>query len=110
MIRRELTAHGLNATSLDSAVRAIVGAAPSDAVLSIRVTGPLTDAHWRVLSPARLRAFLPETMNLEISPAEGFNRRLSDGNNGMTQAQSVRPRRGHQDDSVASSIAQLSFY
>jgi exonuclease SbcD len=109
MMRRALAADGLSAASLDSAVRAIVRAAPSDAVLSIRVSGPLTDAHWRVLSPARLRAFVPETMNLEISPAEGFNRRVSDGDKGVTQAQ-VRPRRGRHDDSVASPVAQLSFY
>jgi DNA repair protein SbcD/Mre11 len=110
MIRRALAAHELCATSLDSAVRAIVHAAPSDAVLSIRVSGPLSDAHWRVLSPKRLRAFVPEIMNLEISPAEGFNRRVSDGDRGATRERVVRPLHGRRDDSVANSIAQLSFY
>jgi hypothetical protein len=110
MIRHALAADGLSATTLDSAVRSIVRAAPSDAVLSIRVSGPLADAHWRVLSPARLRAFVPETMNLEIGPVEGFSRRVSDPDSGATRERIIRPLCGHRDESVASSIAQLSFY
>jgi hypothetical protein len=49
-------------------------------------------------------------MNLEISPAAGFNRRVSEGDRGVAQDEVVRPRRGHHDDNVASSIAQLTFY
>ena len=110
MIRHALAADGLSATSLDSAVRSMVRAAPSDAVLSIRVSGPLADAHWRVLSPARLREFVPETMNLEIGPVEGFSRRVSDRESGVTRDRIIRPLRGRRDDTVPSSIVQLSFY
>ena len=40
----------MDARALASAIRAIIADAPHDAVLSIRVEGSLTDAHWRVLS------------------------------------------------------------
>lgn len=77
MIRRDLLAAGMHATALDAAVREIVAAAPSDAVLSIRLVGELTDAHWGSVSAAQLRTFVPVTMNLEIGPAgrPGWQRR-----------------------------------
>jgi DNA repair exonuclease SbcCD nuclease subunit len=70
MIRQELVAYGIDPNALESAVRAIVSAAPADAVLSIRIVGPLTDAHWRKVSAAYLRTFVPATMNVRISPAD----------------------------------------
>jgi DNA repair exonuclease SbcCD nuclease subunit len=74
MVAETLVADDMNARQLESAVRAMVAAAPSDAVLTIRVIGELTDAHWRGLSAARLRAFVPDTMNIEIRPREAQRR------------------------------------
>jgi DNA repair exonuclease SbcCD nuclease subunit len=74
MIRTELNANGLDARALASAIQTIIAAAPHDAVLSIRVDGSLTDAHWRVLSASSVRSLIPETMNAEIRPADGFDR------------------------------------
>lgn len=74
MIRKEFTADGMNGRALASAIHDIIAAAPPDAVLSIRVAGSLTDAQWRALSASRVRASVPETMNVEIRPADGFDR------------------------------------
>ena len=74
MIRTELIADGMDERTLESAIHAVIAEAPRDAVLAIRVAGELTDAHRRVLSAARVRAFVPETMNVEIWPADGFDR------------------------------------
>ena len=74
MIRRELIADGMNGWELEAAIHDIVAAAPPDAVLSIRVAGSLTDAQWRALSAPRVRASVPDTMNVEIKPADGFDR------------------------------------
>ena len=43
-------------------------------MLSIRLTGDLTDAQWRAVSTARLRAFVPASMNVDITPAGQFVR------------------------------------
>jgi len=68
MLRRELDGAHMSDGELARAVDAIIAAAPPDAVLSIRVTGALTDAQWRALSAARLRAVAPVSMNVEIAP------------------------------------------
>jgi exonuclease SbcD len=75
MIRRELAVDGMDAPALAAAVDAILMAAPADAVLSIRVVGPLTSAHWRVVSQTRLRSVAPSTMNVDIVPDEPPGRR-----------------------------------
>jgi len=95
MIRRELAASGLSAASLDSAIRDIVDCVPPDAVVSIRVDGPLTDAHWRAMSAASLRRFVPDTMNVDVRPAGGFPR----GDNGA----------GHPEPSEGSAVLQLGL-
>ena len=69
MIAREIAVSG--GVALDEAVRAIVAAAPADAVVRIRVTGILHAEHWRVLRAAHLRAFTPDTMNLEVRAPDG---------------------------------------
>jgi DNA repair exonuclease SbcCD nuclease subunit len=80
MIREELVADGLDPNALESALRAIIAAAPADAVLSIRIVGRLTDAHWGKLSAANLRTFVPGTMNVRITPADRFHpRQRGDG-------------------------------
>jgi DNA repair protein SbcD/Mre11 len=74
MIRKELTAERLTPAELRAAVEAIMDAAPSDAVLSIRVAGTLTHEHWQLVASARLRALHPE-MNVEIVPDRTFDPR-----------------------------------
>jgi DNA repair exonuclease SbcCD nuclease subunit len=68
MIRRDLEVDGAGEADVDSAVRALIDAAPRDAVLSIRMIAPLTEAQWRAISPARLRRIAPDTMNVEVLP------------------------------------------
>ena len=75
MIRKEVTVQGTSATALASTIRAMIAAAPSDAVLSIRMTGELTGAQWDAVSAAQLRAMAPPTMNVEITLAGRFGRR-----------------------------------
>ena len=74
MIREAFTVDGMSAAALQSAIVAIIRSAPVDAVLAIRLGGDLTEAQMQVLSAAKLRALVPETMNVEIRPAGGFTR------------------------------------
>jgi exonuclease SbcD len=74
MERHELDGNRLNAASLETSILGIVSAAPEDAVISIRISGNLTDAHWRVMSAAYLRSIIPATMNVDVTPANGFGR------------------------------------
>lgn len=69
MIRHELDARGVTPAAFASIVEAVIGAVPSDAVLYLRVSGGLTDEHWRAVSAPRLRALQPD-MNVEIVPAD----------------------------------------
>ena len=77
MVRRELEAGGMTPNVMESSVREIVGTLPVDAVVSIRIVGDMTDEHWRTLSAARLRTFVPPTMNLDITPADRFPPRVT---------------------------------
>jgi hypothetical protein len=43
-------------------------------VLNIRIAGAATGADLSVLSVARLRTFVPQSMNLEIRLGDGWNR------------------------------------
>ena len=94
MVRKELIADRMTAAALDSAIRETVAAAAADAVVSIRIVGALSDAQWRVVSTARLRAIAPATMNLEIGPAGRLASR----------------RRSAPSTAGADSIPQLSLY
>ena len=69
MIQHSLTADGQTERTFESSIHAIIAAAPRDAVVSIRIDGTLTDAQWRTLAAARLRAVTPATMNVEIRPS-----------------------------------------
>ncbi|HSJ29841.1 MAG TPA: metallophosphoesterase [Longimicrobiales bacterium] len=71
MIAKDIAVAGLSGVALDGAVRAIVAAAPHDAVVRIRITGDLDAEHWRVLRAAHVRAFIPDTMNVEIRAGDG---------------------------------------
>jgi len=72
MVHRTLDVDQMTAPALESSIRAIVADVPTDAVLSVRVTGELTDAHWQIISAAHVRTIAPGTMNLEITPDRGF--------------------------------------
>lgn len=50
-------------------VRAMLTDAPSDAVLTIRVDGAMTQHASQLLSAAHLRSLAPPTMNVEVRPA-----------------------------------------
>ena len=76
MERHELDANRLDAARLETSVMEIVSNAPPDAVISVRVSGDPTDAHWRVISSAYLRSRVPSTMNLDITPVSGLVRRM----------------------------------
>lgn len=67
MVRGEIEPAGLSAGDLAGAVRALIEGAPSDAVLSIRLTSALTDSQWPAVAAARLRELAPATMNVEVS-------------------------------------------
>lgn len=75
MERHELDGGRLGAADLERCILDIIGRAPNDAVISIRVSGALTDAHWSVISSAHLRGRIPTTMNVDVAPANGFVRR-----------------------------------
>ncbi len=72
LVRHDLELDGLEAEQVESAIRSLVASAPVDAVLSIRVTGAITEHVSRVLSAGFLRALAPETMNLELRLGEGI--------------------------------------
>lgn len=66
MLQREVRAEGLGPAELEAAVRALIDAAPADAVLRIRVKGEPTAAQLRALRAERVRALAPSSMNVEI--------------------------------------------
>ena len=70
LVRHDLALEGLDAEQVESAIRTLVANAPVDAVVSVRVSGAMTDAVSRVLSARFLRELTPPTMNLELSVAE----------------------------------------
>jgi DNA repair exonuclease SbcCD nuclease subunit len=69
MRRVEVCATG-DAAALAVAVREAIAASPSDAVLSLRIHGALTEAHWHVLSTKSLRDIAPPTMNVDVLPTD----------------------------------------
>ena len=106
MIRRDIAADGRDATSLVSAVQEIIAGAPHDAVVSIRLSGALTESQWRAISAARLRAMTPGTMNVEITPAL-VRRRVSRSDLQRAQSSSRQPRgyKRANPDAASSSIS-----
>jgi DNA repair exonuclease SbcCD nuclease subunit len=75
MVLETLSADAMDARALQSAIHAIIAGTPIDAVLTIRIDGSLTEAHWKVLSAARVRELAPDTMNVELRPVTEFVRR-----------------------------------
>ena len=66
LVRREVHLDAVEDTALESAIRALIGDSPADAVLTIRVAGKLGDEARRVLSATNLRRLAPPTMNIEL--------------------------------------------
>ena len=66
LVRHDLHVDGLEAGQVESAIRSLVASAPVDAVLSIRVSGSISNEVGRVLSARFLRSVAPETMNLDL--------------------------------------------
>ena len=66
LVRHDLHVDGLEAGQVESAIRSLVASAPVDAVLSIRVSGSISDEVGRVLSARFLRSVAPETMNFDL--------------------------------------------
>jgi len=66
MARHELSVDALGADALDAAIRDIVGAAPADAVLSIRIAGVVGPDQAALLSAKRMREIAPPTMNVDV--------------------------------------------
>ena len=79
MILRDLYVSTLDGNALEAAVNAVIDDAPEDAVISIRLAGEMEDAHWQVISPKRMRAIVPESMNVDIRPPGGFVARRGSG-------------------------------
>ena len=84
LVRHELQLDGLEAGQLESAIRALVATAPVDAVISIRVSGAITDRVSPVLTAEFLRALTPATMNLDL--------RLTDRMDGTSSQKRARQR------------------
>lgn len=76
MIARQISLDGLTPAQLDEAVRALVDAAPADAVIGIRCTGQWSEAYTRVLSATRLRAIAPESMNVEVRMSNKYTQHV----------------------------------
>jgi DNA repair exonuclease SbcCD nuclease subunit len=87
LVRRELHLETITDDQLEPTIRSFVAEAPADAVLTIRVVGPLTERARRVLSAKHLRAISPSSMNVELRLAD-----VADG--------TVPPRRSMPSDRV----------
>jgi DNA repair exonuclease SbcCD nuclease subunit len=110
MFAEDVAVSGLSSVALDDAVRAIVAAAPPDAVLRIRITGDLDADHLRVLRAAHVRSFTPESMNLEIRAGDGapFVRPYARGR-GRERRRIDEPRRADEPRQMGASGPQLDL-
>ena len=66
LLRRDIVVDGITADALEATIRTMIAAAPADAVMSVRLSGRLSDEARRVLSAANLRRLAPSTMNVEL--------------------------------------------
>ena len=72
LVRHDLHLDGLAAMQVESAIRSLVANSPADAVISVRVSGAITDQVSRVLSASFLRSLAPATMNLDLRLIDGY--------------------------------------
>jgi exonuclease SbcD len=73
LVRHDLDLAGLSAAQVESAIRLLVANAPADAIVTVRVTGAVSDHVSEVLSARSLRSLTPVTMNLDLRMADGFD-------------------------------------
>ena len=66
LVRCALDLDSCSDAELEARLRALLTDAPSDAVLTIRVDGTMTQEAGRLLSAANLRSLAPPTMNVEV--------------------------------------------
>jgi DNA repair exonuclease SbcCD nuclease subunit len=71
LVRHDLQLEGLDADGVELAIRSVVANAPADAVVSVRLTGNITESVSRVLSASFLRSLTPATMNLDLRLTDG---------------------------------------
>jgi len=74
LVRHDLKLDGLDAGNVESTLKSIVANAPADAVVSVRVSGAISESVSRVLSARFLRALTPSTMNLDLRLVDGYER------------------------------------
>lgn len=92
MMVRQLCVDGLSGAGLDAAVRALIAAAPRDAVLRIRLSGDIAGSDLTVVSAPRLRSLAPPSMNVEIQAGAGaFRVRRAATRRGATETAGTRP-------------------
>jgi len=84
LVRHDLELDGLDAGQVESTIRSLVAAAPADAVVSIRVSGVVTEHVSPVLTAKFLRGLTPATMNLDLQ--------LNDRMNSASPRRRARPR------------------
>lgn len=70
LVRHDLQLEGLDAAQVELAIRSLVARAPVDAVVSVKVSGAISEAVSPVLSAAFLRSLAPPTMNLDFRLAD----------------------------------------
>lgn len=68
MLVRELDVRAASAEQVEARLRALIAAAPADAVLRIRLNGDPPPEAQAVLTAAHIRAIAPPTMNAEVHP------------------------------------------
>lgn len=66
LVRHDLQLDGLEAGQVEAAIRSLVTTVPADAVVSIRVSGAVTEHVSPILSAEFLRSLTPATMNLDL--------------------------------------------
>ena len=71
LVRRDVHVDAMPDDALEPTIRSLVADAPADAILTIRVTGVLTQHAARVLSAANLRRMAPPSMNVELRVETG---------------------------------------
>ena len=68
----ELQARGLGTVELEQRLRQVLYGLPGDAVVKLRIRGPVEESAWPALAAQRLRRLTPATMNLSVVSSESF--------------------------------------
>jgi exonuclease SbcD len=73
LVRHDLQLDGLEAAQVEATIRLLVASSPADAVISVRVTGAITEQVSHVLSANFLRTLAPPTMNVDLRLVDGYD-------------------------------------